>query len=94
VAEYPFAEILLEQSTAAERPRYVGVVGVHAANYKRQRGQHLRQWRMFLVHPHVQLLQIAHTRPDVRHFIKRNGFTSRGPVRKHPHKDQEQNHSG
>ena len=94
MAEDPFAEKLFEQSTAAERPRYVGVVGVHTANDKRQRGQHLRQRRVFLVHSHVQLLQIAHTRPDVRHFIKRDGFTSRSPVRKHSHKGQEQNHSG
>jgi hypothetical protein len=48
---------------------------------------------VLLVHPHVQLLQITHTRPDVRHFIKGDGFTPRSPVRKQTHKGKEQNHS-
>ena len=72
----------------------MGIVGVHTANHKRHRGQHLRQRGVFLVHPHVQLLQIAHTRPDVRHFIKGDGFASRSPARKQSHKGKEQNHSG
>ena len=32
MTEDPFAEKLFEQPTAAESPRYVGVVGVHPAN--------------------------------------------------------------
>ncbi len=67
---------------------------MHTANDQRQRGQHLRQWGVFLIHSHVQLLQIAHTRPDVRYFIDGNGFASRSPARKQSHKGKEQNHAG
>ncbi len=72
----------------------MGIVGAHTANDKRHSGQHLRQWRVFLVHPHVQLLQIAHTRPDVRHFINCDGLASRSPARKQSHKGKEQNRAG
>ena len=67
---------------------------MHAANHKRRRGQHLRQRRVFLVHPHIQLLQIAHARPDVRHFINGDGLASRRPARKQSHKGKKQNRCG
>jgi hypothetical protein len=49
---------------------------------------------VFLVHPHVQLLQIAHTCSDVRDFINADGFASRSPPRKQSHQGKEQNHAG
>jgi hypothetical protein len=49
---------------------------------------------VFLVHTHVQLLQVAHTRPDVRYFVKGDGLTSRSPVGKQIHKGKKQNRSG
>src|SRR5258706_3256735 len=68
------------------------VVGVHSAEDKRQSCQYLCQRRMLLVHPQIQLLQIAHAGADVRYFIHRDRLAPRRAAGEQRHHCQEQNY--
>ena len=78
--EYPLTQICVEHFVA-ERPRDMGIVGMRSTQNQRQGCDHFRQRRMLLVHPHIQLLEIAHPRGNVGDLIKGHGFAPRSPAR-------------
>jgi len=65
------------------------VVGVHPVGDKRESGQHLRQWRVLDVQPHVQLLEIAHPGADVGYFINCDRLLPRCAAREYRHECEE-----
>src|SRR5712692_3154940 len=84
VAEHPLSQELIEV-LATEGPGNMRVVGIHPLQDKRQRRYYLRQRWVFLVHPQIQLLEIAHAGADVRYFIDRDRLPPRSPARQHRH---------
>src|SRR5713226_1928212 len=76
VAEHPFSQELIEV-LATEGPGNMRVVGIHPLQDKRHRRYYFCQRWMFLVHPQVQLLQIADPGADVRYFIDSDRLASR-----------------